>query len=94
MKFILDPKTNNFQMNLEPEELELAKSNPESFDKFVNTLKEMYISNNELLKTKNINLVTSLQKGIETIHDISNKLYNCYINQIGEVEDVPDLPYK
>ena len=31
MKFILDPKTNNFQMKLEPEELELAKTNPESF---------------------------------------------------------------
>ena len=31
MKFIFDKKTNNFQMTLEPEELELAKTNPESF---------------------------------------------------------------
>ncbi len=92
MKFIFDPKTNNFEMKIEPEELELAKSNPESFDKFVNTFKETYISNNELLKTKNINLVTSLQKGIETITDISNKLYNYYINQ--NDEEVIDLPYK
>lgn len=31
MKFIFDKKTNSFQMKLEPEELELAKTNPESF---------------------------------------------------------------
>lgn len=31
MKFIADPKINGFQMKLEPEELELAKTNPESF---------------------------------------------------------------
>lgn len=31
MIFILDQKTNTFQSKLEPEELELAKSNPESF---------------------------------------------------------------
>ncbi len=31
MKFIFDQKTNSFQMKLEPEELELAKTNPESF---------------------------------------------------------------
>jgi len=31
MKFIFDRKTNSFQMKLEPEELELAKTNPESF---------------------------------------------------------------
>ena len=31
MKFIFDKKTNNFQIELDPEELELAKTNPESF---------------------------------------------------------------
>ena len=31
MKFIFDKKTNNYQMKLEPEELELAKTSPESF---------------------------------------------------------------
>lgn len=31
MKFILDQKTKGFQMKLDPEELELAKTNPESF---------------------------------------------------------------
>lgn len=31
MKFILDQKTKCFQMKLDPEELELAKTNPESF---------------------------------------------------------------
>ena len=31
MKFIFDKKTNSFQMKLEPDELELAKTNPESF---------------------------------------------------------------
>ena len=31
MKFILNPGTNECQIELNPEELELAKSNPESF---------------------------------------------------------------
>ena len=31
MKFILNPSTNECQIDLNPEELELAKSNPESF---------------------------------------------------------------
>ena len=31
MKFIFDKKTNNFQIELNQEELELAKTNPESF---------------------------------------------------------------
>ena len=31
MKFIFDKKTNNFQIELDQEELELAKTNPESF---------------------------------------------------------------
>ena len=60
--------------------------------RFINNMKEMYISNNELVKTKNINFVTSLQKGIETVNNISNNLYNYYTNQ--NDDEVLDLPYK
>ena len=72
--------------------MDWAKNNPNSFDNFVNNLKEMYISNVDLAKTKNINFVTSLQKGIETVNNISNNLHNYYINQ--NDEEVLDLPYK
>ena len=40
MKFIFDKKTNNFQIKLEPEELELAKTNPESFKILMDTQSE------------------------------------------------------
>ena len=42
--------------------------------------------------TKNNNFITSLQKGIETVNNISNNLHNYYINQ--NDEEVLDLPYK
>ena len=82
----------SIDVKFENEELQWAQNKPETFDKFVNNLKEMYISNIELAKTKNNNFITSLQKGIETVNNISNNLYNYYINQNGE--DIPDLPYK
>ena len=82
----------SIDVKFENEELQWAQNKPETFDKFVNNLKEMYISNIELVKTKNNNFITSLQKGIETVNNISNNLYNYYINQSDE--EVPDLPYK
>ena len=82
----------SIDVKFENEELQWAQNKPETFDKFVNNLKEMYISNIELMKTKNNNFITSLQKGIETVNNISNNLYNYYINQ--NDEEVPDLPYK
>ena len=82
----------SIDVKFENEELQWAQNKPETFDKFINNLKEMYISNVELVKTKNINFVTSLQKGIETVNNISNNLYNYYINQSDE--EVLDLPYK
>ena len=82
----------SIDVKFENEELQWAQNKPETFDKFVNNLKEMYISNIELVKTKNNNFITSLQKGIETINNISNNLYNYYINQ--NDEEVLDLPYK
>ena len=82
----------SIDIKFENEELQWAQNKPETFDKFVNNLKEMYISSNELVKTKNVNFITSLQKEIETVNNISNNLYNYYINQNDE-EDI-DLPYK
>ena len=82
----------SIDVKFENEELQWAQSKPETFDKFINNLKEMYISNVELVKTKNINFVTSLQKGIETVNNISNNLYNYYTNQ--NDDEVLDLPYK
>lgn len=84
----------SIDVEFENEELQWAQNKPETFEKFINNLKEMFINNNELLKTKNINFVASLQKGIETVNSISNNLYNYYTNQNGEGEEVPDLPYK
>lgn len=81
----------SIDVKFENEELQWAQNKPETFDKFVNNLKEMYISNTELAKTKNANFVASLQKGIETVNNISNNLYNYYINQ--NDEEVLDLPY-
>lgn len=82
----------SIDVKFENEELQWAQNKPETFDKFVNNLKEMYISNIELAKTKNNNFITSLQKEIETVNNISNKLHNYYINQ--NDEEVLDLPYK
>ena len=84
----------SIDVEFENEELQWSQNKPETFEKFINNLKEMFISNNELSKTKNINFVTSLQKGIETVNSISNNLYNYYTNQSGEEVEVPDLPYK
>ena len=80
----------SIDVKFENEALQWAQNKPETFDKFINNLKEMYISNNELVKTKNINFVTSLQKGIETVNNISNNLYNYYTNNQndGEVIDL------
>ena len=89
--FEINGKT-SIDVKFENEELQWAQNKPETFDKFINNLKEMYISNNELVKTKNINFVTSLQKGIETVNNISNNLYNYYTNQ--NDDEVLDLPYK
>ena len=82
----------SIDVKFENEELQWAQNKPETFDKFVNNLKEMYISNIELAKTKNNNFITSLQKEIETVNNISNNLHNYYINQ--NDEEVLDLPYK
>ena len=82
----------SIDVKFENEELQWAQNKPETFDKFVNNLKEMYISNIELAKTKTNNFITSLHKGIETVNNISNNLYNYYINQ--NDEEVSDLPYK
>ena len=82
----------SIDVKFENEELQWAQNKPETFDKFVNNLKEMYISNIELVKTKNNNFITSLQKEIETVNNISNNLHNYYINQ--NDEEVLDLPYK
>ena len=112
-------------VKFEENEMDWAKNNPNSFDNFVNNLKEMFVTssnnkkeihindkNNEkeiLINEKNnekeilINeknnekemrnaMLPPLIKGIETVNNISNNLYNYYINQNGE--DIPDLPYK
>lgn len=82
----------SIDVKFENEELQLAQNKPETFDKFINSLKEMYVSNIELAKTKNNNFIMSLQKEIETVNNISNNLHNYYINQ--NDEEVLDLPYK
>lgn len=89
--FEINGKT-SIDVKFENEELQWAQNKPETFDKFINNLKEMYIRNNELVKTKNNNYITSLQKGIETVNNISNNLYNYYTNQ--NDDEVLDLPYK
>ena len=40
MKFVFDKRTNSFQMKLESDELELAKTNPESFKILMDTQSE------------------------------------------------------
>ena len=90
-------------VKFEENELEWATNKTDSFDNFVNNLKEICItsSNNKkeiLINEKNNKkemrnaILPPIIKGIETINNISNNLYNYYINQ--NSEDVPDLPYK
>ena len=90
-------------VKFEENELDWAKNNANSFDNLINSLKEVLIisSNNEKeirINEKNNEkemrnaMLPPLIKGIETINNISNNLYNYYINENGD--EVPDLPYK
>ena len=94
-------------VKFEENEMDWAKNNPNSFDNFVNNLKEMFVtsSNNkkeihindknnekEIQLSKNNTILPTIAKGMETINNISNNVYNYYVNQNGE--EVPDLPYK
>ena len=90
-------------VKFEENELEWATNKTDSFDNFVNNLKEICItsSNNKkeiLINEKNNKkeirnaILPPIIKGIETINNISNNLYNYYTDQNGE--EVPDLPYK
>ena len=90
-------------VKFEENELEWATNKTDSFDNFVNNLKEICItsSNNKkeiLINEKNNKkemrnaILPPIIKGIETINNISNNLYNYYTDQNGE--EVPDLLYK
>ena len=79
-------------VKFEENELDWAKNNANSFDNLINSLKEVLIisSNNE--KEMRNAILPPIIKGIETINNISNNLYNYYTDQNGE--EIPDLPYK
>ena len=90
-------------VKFEENELEWATNKTDSFDNFVNNLKEICItsSNNKkeiLINEKNNKkeirnaILPPIIKGIETINNISNNLYNYYTDQNGE--EVSALPYK
>ena len=90
-------------VKFEENELEWATNKTDSFDNFVNNLKEICItsSNNKkeiLINEKNNKkemrnaILPPIIKGIETINNISNNLYNYYTDQHGA--EVQDLPYK
>ena len=90
-------------VKFEENELEWATNKTDSFDNFVNNLKEICItsSNNKkeiLINEKNNKkemrnaILPPIIKGIETINNISNNLYNYYTDQ--NDEEVPNLPYK
>ena len=94
-------------VKFEENEMDWVKNNPNSFDNFVNNLKEMFVtsSNNkkeihindknnekEIQLSKNNTILPTIAKGMETINNISNNLYNYYSNQ--NDEEVLDLPYK
>ena len=90
-------------VKFEENELDWAKNNANSFDNLINSLKEVLIisSNNEKeirINEKNNEkemrnaILPPIIKGIETINNISNNLYNYYTNQ--NSDEVPDLPYK
>ena len=98
-------KDGNFTVDVKFEENELdwANNKTDSFDNFVNNLKEMFVTSNNNEKEIRINeknnekemrnaIVPPIIKGIETINNISNNLYNYYTNENGE--EIPDLPYK
>ena len=53
-----------------------------------NNEKEIRINEKEMRNA----IVPPIIKGIETINNISNNLYNYYTNENGE--EIPDLPYK
>ena len=79
-------------VKFEENELDWAKNNANSFDNLINSLKEVLIisSNNE--KERRNAILPPIIKGIETINNISNNLYNYYTDQ--NSEEIPDLPYK
>ena len=90
-------------VTFEENELDWAKNNANSFDNLINSLKEVLIisSNNEKeirINEKNNEkemrnaILPPIIKGIETINNISNNLYNYYTDQ--NSEEIPDLPYK
>ena len=90
-------------VKFEENELEWATNKTDSFDNFVNNLKEICITSSNNKKEIRINeknnekemrnaILPTIVKGMETVNNISNNLYNYYINQNGE--EVPDLPYK
>ena len=83
-------------VKFEENELEWATNKTDSFDNFVNNLKEICITSSNNKKEMKINkdntVLPTIVKGMETINNISNNLYNYYINQNGE--EVPNLPYK
>ena len=90
-------------VKFEENEMDWAKNNPNSFDNFVNNLKEMFVTSSNNKKEIHINdknnekemrnaILPTIAKGIETINNISNNLYNYYTNE--NSEGVPDLPYK
>ena len=90
-------------VKFEENEMDWAKNNPNSFDNFVNNLKEMFVTSSNNKKEIHINdknnekemrnaILPTIAKGIETINNIINNLYNYYVNQ--NSEEVPDLPYK
>ena len=90
-------------VKFEENEMDWAKNKTDSFDNFVNNLKEMFVTSNNNEKEVRINdknnekemrnaILPPIMKGIETINNISNNLYNYYTDRNGE--EVPDLPYK
>lgn len=90
-------------VKFEENELEWATNKTDSFDNFVNNLKEICITSSNNKKEIRINeknnekemrnaILPTIVKGMETVNNISNNLYNYYINLNGE--EVPDLPYK
>ena len=57
-----------------------------------NNEKEIRINEKNNEKEMRNAIVPPIIKGIETINNISNNLYNYYTNENGE--EIPDLPYK
>lgn len=90
-------------VKFEENELDWAKNNASSFDNLITSLKEVLITSSNNKKEVRINdknnekeirtaMLPPILKGIETINNISNNMYNYYTDQNGE--EVPDLPYK